>query len=101
MNKWADYGITKVKYNQARTHIDSVELRPDNGETLGSAAVWARSQVVTSIKSGKTFITILKGTDDKWKQGQDVHLVAVSGVEYIRSDKNNRAADNLENLPEF
>jgi hypothetical protein len=37
MSKWADYGISDVSFNGARTHIDSVKVRPDNGETIGAA----------------------------------------------------------------
>lgn len=101
MNKWADYGISSVEYNAQRTHIVKVKVHLDNGDTIGAAEEWSRSQVVSSIEQGKTFTTILKGTDGRWKKGQDVHIVTVKGAKYIRTDQNQTAADNLENLPEF
>lgn len=101
MPKWADYGISKVRYNQARTHIDKVEVRVDSSETIGAATEWTRSQVVSSIRGGHTFVTILRNPDGTWKLGQEIHLVNVNEVEFIRTDRNSRAADNLENLPEF
>jgi hypothetical protein len=101
MEKWADYGISKVRYDNERTHIVKVQVREDKGDTIGGAAEWLRSQVVAAIERGTTFVTILKGTDGKWQKGQDVHVITVNGVKYIRTDQNRRASDNLENLPEF
>ena len=101
MAKWADYGISKVRYNGERTHIVKVEVREDTGDTLGAATEWTRSQVVSAIDKGNSFVTILLGSDNKWRKGQDVHTVTVNGVKYLRTDRNSRAADNLENLPEF
>jgi hypothetical protein len=101
MTKWADYGISEVRYNQEKTHIVRVKVHVDNGETIGPPQEWMRGEVVTALERGKTFVTILKGSDGKWRKGQDVHIVTVNGVKYIRTDKNQRASDNLENLPEF
>jgi hypothetical protein len=101
MAKWADYGISHVRYDNERTHIVKVKVREDKGETLSEAKEWTRDQVVSAIERGKTFVTILKGSNDKWRRGQDVHVITVDGVKYIRTDQNKEASDNLENLPEF
>lgn len=101
MTKWADYGISAVRYNQEKTHIVRVKIHVDNGETIGSPQEWARSDVISALERGKTFVTILRGSDNKWNKGQDVHIMTVNGAKYIRTDKNYRASDNLENLPEF
>ncbi|MEM6843216.1 MAG: DUF3892 domain-containing protein [Bacteroidota bacterium] len=42
-----------------------------------------------------------KGGDNKWRKGEDVHIVEVNGEQYIRTDSNSKESDNLENLPEF
>lgn len=102
MEKWADYGISSVRYNDERSHIVKVKVHEDKGDSFGSAEEWSRNQVVSAMERGKTFVTILKeGTDGKWRKGQDVHIITVKGVKYIRTDKNQTASDNLENLPEF
>jgi len=101
MAKWADYGISKVRYDEERTHIVKVKVREDRGDKLGPAEEWARKQVVSAIEGGTTFVTILEGSDGKWKKGQEVHIITVKGVKYIRTDQNAEASDNLENLPEF
>jgi hypothetical protein len=99
--KWADYGISHVRYDDERTHIVKVRVREDKGDTFGPAEEWARQDVVSAIETGTTFVTIVKGTDGRWERGQDVHIITVKGVKYIRTDQNAEASDNLENLPEF
>ncbi len=101
MTVWADYGISKVRYNSERTHIVKVMAHQDNGSSMGTGTEMTRSQVVAAIERGTTFVTILRASDGKWNKGQDVHTVTVNGVKYIRTDGNSRASDNLENLPEF
>ncbi len=101
MTKWADYCISAVRYNEDKTHIVKVKVHSDNGDTIGNSSEWKREKVVTEIEGGTIFVTIFKSTDGKWNKGQDVHIVKVNGIKYIRTDKNSRASDNLENLPEF
>ena len=101
MDKWADYGISAVRYNTKRTHILSVKVHIDNGDTLSSAKEWIRNDVVSAIDKGQTFITIMKDSNGKWAKGQNVQIVLINNAKYIRTDKNNRESDNLENLPEF
>lgn len=101
MSKWADYGISAVKYNAAHTHIDRVRAHPDKGDTIGAYSEYARADVVAAIKKGTTFVTILMGAEGKWKKGQPVYIINVNGVEYLKTVDNGKASDNLENLPEF
>lgn len=63
MEKWADYGISKVRYNDERTHIVKVKVHEDKGDTIGAGTEWTRNQVVSAIERGKSFVTILRGAD--------------------------------------
>lgn len=101
MEKWADYGISKVRYNVERTHIMKVKVHEDKGDSIGVATEWTRNQVVSVIEGGKSFVTILQDSDGRWRKGQDIHIITVNSVKYIRTDQNRTASDNLENLPEF
>ena len=101
MAKWADYCISAVRYNSEHTHIVKVNACDDKGDSLGSSSEWARTQVVSTLEAGKTFVTIYKGEDGKYKKGEDVRIIPFNGVKYIRTDANSKAADNLGNLPEF
>lgn len=100
MTKWADYCISRKRMNSLGTHIDKVMVHVDNGDTIGSESEWARSQVVKEIENTHTFVTIRK-VDGKWQRGEDVRIIIVNGVKYIRTDSNNTEADNLGNLPDF
>lgn len=101
MSKWADYGISAVRFNDARTHINKVRIHPDNGETIGASIEHTRADIVAAIKKGITFVTIFKGSDGKWQKGQPVRIIKVNGIEYIKTVENGKAVDNLDNLPEF
>ena len=100
MAKWADYCISAVRYSYDDTHIDKVRVHADNGETIGAEVEHARTQVVSAIERGETFVTIYK-SNGRWKKGEDVHIIVVNRVKYIRTDTNHKAADNLGNLPRF
>jgi hypothetical protein len=101
MAKWADYCISAVRYNPERTHIVKVKVHINSGDTIGTATEWTRSEVVAAIGAGKTFVTMTCTTDGKWNKGEDVRIIIVYGVKYIRTDANSKASDNLGNLPEF
>jgi hypothetical protein len=101
MNKWADFLISAVKFNDKHTHIDKVRAYPDNGDNLGSLIEQSRANVVAAIKKGTTFITIFKNEEGKWKKGQPVFTINIHGTEYIKTVDNGKAIDNLDNLPEF
>lgn len=101
MSKWADYGISAVRFNSAHTHIDRVRAHPDNGDTIGTAAEYARADIIAAIKKGTSFVTIFKGGDGRWNKGQSVYIIKVNGTEYIKTVDNGKAVDNLDNLPEF
>ena len=102
MAKWADFGISAVRYNSEHTHIDKVRVHPDNGDSIGSATEYTRQSVIAAIKKGITFVTIIESADGKkWNKGQPVYIVEINGTEYIKTVDNKKEADNLENLPEF
>ena len=63
MEKWANYGISEVKDNDRHTRIIAVKVREDLGDNFGKEMKWARSDVVTELKKGKTIITISPGSD--------------------------------------
>ena len=100
MVKWADYAITHVCFKEEESHILAVKAREDNGEQLVNEQEWSRQQVVSAIERGTTFVTTFK-KEGKWTKGEDVHVVEIRGVKYIRTDKNSIEADNLGELPEY
>ena len=101
MAKWADFGISAVRYSSDEAYIDKVKVHEDKDTKMGPGIEKTRKQVIAGMKLGQTYITILKGDDAKWKRGQDIHIVVIDDEEFIRTDANKRKSDNLENLPEF
>ena len=101
MTKWADYAITSVKFKKEKRHIEQVKIREDGGEKLGSEQIVFRSKVVSLLDSGKTIVTAYKNNLNKWQRGDDVSVVEIRGIKFIRTDGNNIEEDNLGELPEF
>lgn len=101
MAKLAHYYISAVRYNDEHTHIVKVKVHVAADDSFGSAVEWTRSEVVSSIEKGYSFITIVRSSNGEWHKGEDVRIITVGGVKYIRTDANSKATDNLGNLPEF
>jgi len=101
ISKWADFYIYKVRYDSQRNHIEKVKIYWLLKNTLGRGQVWSREEIVSAIKGDETFITVLRNDEGEWVEGEAVHIVTVNRKEYIRTDQNRRASDNLRNLPEF
>ncbi|MBN1316091.1 MAG: DUF3892 domain-containing protein [Anaerolineales bacterium] len=99
MEKWADYYISAVGYDE-KENIIKVRVKNSKAGKLEPPMEWTRENIVSAIGEGKTFVTVFY-RDYRWHKGQDVQIITVDEVMYIRTDKNRTAADNLESLPEF
>ena len=91
------YYIYAVHYkdNDKSTYIDEVRTE---SEYSGPKS---RRTVVNDIESGKLVKTAVKQNDGKYYEGQQVNVINVNGSKYLRTDRNNIARDNLENLPTY
>ncbi|MBD3176428.1 MAG: DUF3892 domain-containing protein [Armatimonadia bacterium] len=100
MARWADWVITAVRYDPEDSHIEYVQARRHKGDTLGEPTRQSRATVVAGIGSGQTYVTAYR-SDGKWRKGEDVRIIRVSGREYLRTDSNHTPADNLGSLDSF
>lgn len=100
MAKWADFGVSRVKYNPEHTALAEVEVREDLGESFGNPQKMARTNVVAAIERGTTFITVTS-RDGKFMKGETVRVITVRGRKYLRTDNNSAESDNLGSLPEY
>ncbi len=100
MDKWADYVIVAVQYDTNQSQIVKVKRCPDLGNELGKANVETREDVMESMGWGKTHVTAYS-KDGMWTRGDNVGIVNIGGVNFIRTDGNETKADNLGELPEF
>jgi Protein of unknown function (DUF3892) len=101
MAKWADYLISAVRYNNAESHIDAVQYREDLGEKAGKLLQAARTDIVSMIGEGKSFMTVMHDDKDELIRGAAVQVIEIDGVEYIKTVADNTKVDNLGDLPRF
>lgn len=103
MQKWADYCITAVRFSNDRKYITHLMIREDLGKTIsGKEETISKNTAIKFMEKGGTFCTILwRDSTKAWKFGADVSLYETKSGSYLRTDKNAREQDNLENLPEF
>lgn len=98
MGKWADYVIVAANRADDNSCISIVRRRPDLGDELGDPTIETRTDIIASIKGGKSHVTAyLK--DKQWVKGEDVRVVNLGGTDFIRTDRNETKEDNLGHLP--
>jgi hypothetical protein len=106
----ADYGISKVHYNDDHNHIERVwvhKISQDkiakNRIIVGPGRTVTKKKVLDRMESGKKFKTLLK-KNGKWVTGQWVNKYTYTGI-FLRSDRTPDAEpkpeDDLEDLPKF
>ena len=100
MNKWADYVIVGIRYNDDHSRIVAVKRRPDQGEKLGGEVRVGKKDIIDGISAGHTHITAY-WSNGSWSRGEDVRVIRVDGTDFIRTDRNRTKVDNLGELPEF
>ena len=99
MKKWADYLISKVRYDSK--NLISIAIRhqdTDLGITLGEPI--DRSTITSDIKNGLSYITIYNGKNS-WKKGHKIQTFSIGGIPYLRIDENKVKLDYLGDLPEL
>lgn len=102
MAKWADYGISKVHYENDPKRIGKVKRMADNGDGLGPEEERSRQQVIGDLKTGRTYVTINRRSDGSYSKGANIEIVKHSdGEEFIRTDRDATDRDNLGELEKF
>jgi len=70
--KWADYLVSKEKWNETGKRIVSFIVHKDNENSVGEGVEKDRNWVVQQINNGKTFCCIHLGENGKWYQGSKI-----------------------------
>ncbi len=100
-DKWADYVITRVRFNAAGTHIENVETYEHSGTSLTNQGSRTRSSVVSAIDSGTSFCTATKNSNGTYSYGAIVKVMTIDGERFIKTKSDKVKNDNLDNLPTF
>lgn len=98
MEKWADYLISKVLYNQAGDRIVNVIARKDNGDNVGEEIEMTRYTLSQHFDNGRTFATITKTAAGKWNKLANVYRNKTYYNDFI-SINNSTTRDDLGNIP--
>lgn len=102
MDKWADFVIVGVKYDDSHSRILIVKRYADLGDKLGTETIERRTEIVDDIKAKRTHVTAYwDDNGKKWTKGEKVGLFNLGGTDFIQTDANGKKKDNLGNLPEF
>ena len=96
-----EYWIHCVSYGTDPKRIESAGVfeKTPTSTSLEGPTTRTREQVVQLVRNGASTYTTIKKADGKWQRGAVVEAYAVDNEWFIRTDANNTAADNLENLP--
>lgn len=102
MVTWGDYAVTAVQYDEDGSQIVKVKRYDVGEDQLSNGTEKWRSEVVADINvDGYSYTTAFKNDDGRWELGEEIHVVDVHGTNYLRTDRNDIAQDNLGELPEL
>lgn len=96
MDKWADYLISAVSYENRLIHAAVRHADTGTGITDGEAV--DRMTISSDIKKGLEYCTMYSGKDT-WRRGSKIRSFSVGGQPYLRVDSNRVKMDNLGDLP--
>lgn len=94
MAKWADILIYDAKTGSDGNHLELFWCRDDKGDTLGAPYLLSRMEVISKIKSGKTFCTIYEGNDG-WRRGATIFIYSLFSREFVKTHRDGLQKDNL------
>lgn len=100
MQKWADFLISAVRYDEESKKISHLKVHPDEGLNVGRGSTWTKEEVIKAITDGKTFLTILKDEKGNWQKGSQVFIIRVNG-DYIITDDKEVRMDSLAGVQEL
>ncbi len=102
MEKWADYLISAVRYEESLNSkfISHFKVHLDNGNSVGEGSTWTKQEVLEALLKGETFLTIYKMNGGKWKKGGAVTISKVDKI-YLRANSENLSENDRVDVQEF
>ena len=99
MEKWADYLVSAVRYEDESDSgkILYLKVHQFNGDEIGSGTTWSREEMIRAMQEGKTFSTIFKNGTAEWIKGRRISLIKLR-LDYALIDMDNSGRDLIANL---
>ncbi|SDF61846.1 DUF3892 domain-containing protein [Chitinophaga filiformis] len=93
------YYITAIRKSNNDSHITHVLVHsPTDRGRLSKGAVHTKADIITHMKQHSFKTAIYNYTNGDWNEGADVGVVRVGSIDYLRTDRDSTARDNLGNL---
>lgn len=97
----ADYYVTCRNETDGRITSVRRSVVNSDGTFQPPGTPISRSDVVADIEdNGAVYFTAYQNSDGDWFEGSRIRIIIVNGTKYLRTDANNTAADNLDEIPE-
>ena len=74
MDKWADYCVSQIKWNESGKQIEEFIVHEDTGDSLTSGTSKSRNWVIQKIDNNKTFCTVQLNETGKWNKTSNIRL---------------------------
>jgi hypothetical protein len=98
VTKMCDYFVSEARKNPEQTHIINLTRHLVNDDnTSQTGEVVSRQTVVQDIEHGLTYMVAYR-VNGAWRIGSKVEIYPYNGTKYLRTDRDNTPADNLDNL---
>lgn len=74
MEKWADFCVSQVKWDESNTKIIEMMVHSDEGNSISSGTVRSRNWIIQKLGDSYTFCTINKNEKAKWIKTSDLRV---------------------------
>ena len=101
MEKWADYLISAVRFEENCNCkvISYFKIHRDNGDSVGESSTWTKQEVLDAMLRGETFSTIHK-MNGKWKKGIRIFKSSTNTL-FLNIDFEDLLENNNVTIAEF
>ena len=96
MEKWADYCISAVRYDENYLHAAKLRVHADKGSSLGKEETWSRDKIIAKMDEGSNFTVVRNGHNGDWEKGPDIKIITVDEKRFLRTDEEIKKADYIE-----
>jgi len=97
----ASYGISGARYDARREYVTEVKTHLYDGALyFSSSGWWKRDSMLHALSMSDQFVTLTSAPGNKYQKDEDVRVVTVDGVTYLRVDNERVPADDLGKLLE-
>ncbi|MEO8608316.1 MAG: DUF3892 domain-containing protein [Chloroflexota bacterium] len=97
--QYATFGIEKKRIDNYGRITELLIYRKEDNNNMTHLGWYSRQAIINHINSGQTYMTISIG-NGIWNMGAEIHVVHGNTGDYLRTDRNQIAADNLDSLAE-